>query len=407
MKSAEQAVIGGLLLDGKRLLSQALLIVSPSDFEDVDYREAMAAAVEIDNSCRPFDLVTLEERIGEACRIKLVEAAEAVPSISDESFKQYLRIVHEGAQIRKSASIVSKLTFGSEQLGIEEWRTELTKALTALNDNAMDTSVGAKEGFLHFMEIKDNPKEYYQTGMARLDKALKISAGDYVVVGGRPSTGKTAFTLQMMLNMAKRQRVMYFSLETSPDKIYDRLLSNYAKVPFANVKEGNLIDSHWKDITSCYDAFAALSFTVVPAAGWTVSQIKAKALQENAEVIFIDYLGLIKGMGNSIYERATTVSNDLHIMAQQTGIATIALAQLNRQTGREPSMMDLRDSGAIEQDADAIMIISQGEDEDSEARSLYIVKNKEGELSVINLHFKGEIQRFSELDYTHNMRSVS
>jgi len=408
MSSAEQAVIGALLLEGKRLLPNALCILSPADFGDEAYRDVYRAIMEIDTSGGEIDPVTLEGKLGKSYRETMVRAAEQVPAISRERFGDYLRIVSREAKLRRAEETVQSLSFiGTESGALEQWREGLSKAIGFLGDVETEATISAKEGFLRFVETKDNPKKYYQSGMARLDKALKISAGDYIIVGGRPSTGKTAFTLQMMLNMAKRHNVLYFSLETSAEKIFDRLLSNYTETPFEYVKDGKQLIDYWPVIHPKYDTFSKLRFGVVPAAGWTVSQIKAKALQENAEIVFIDYLGLLKGTGSSIYERATSISNDLHIMAQQTGIATVALAQLNRQAGREPSMSDLRDTGAIEQDADAILILTQSDENAPHSRSLYIVKNKEGELSVIDLCFEGKIQRFSERDYIHGHRNAS
>ena len=401
MISAEQSVIGAIILDSNKFLRAALLELSPDNFSDPDYRLIFKTACDIDNECKPCDIVTLEERLGDKYRDKLIKAAEALPSMSLEHFKEYARIIREKSQVSSAKDIISSLVLTpSDSADIEAYRDELSKALAMLNHPDMETTVNAKDGFLRFIEAKENPKEYFESGLARLDKSLKIGSGDYIVVGGRPSSGKTAFTLQLMLNMSAKRRALYFSLETSPEKIFDRLMTNYTGVPFADIKDGKRLaqTGAWEQITPFYDSFVRHDFGVVSAAGWTTSQIKAKAIQEKAEIVFIDYLGLIKGNGRSIYEKTTTISNDLHIMAQQTGIAVIALAQMNRQGESSPDMSSLRDSGAIEQDADAIIMLTKTEDKDPKRRELYITKNKEGELCVIHLYFNGSEQRFTELD---------
>ena len=130
--------------------------------------------------------------------------------------------------------------------------------------------------------------------------------------------------------------------------------------------------------------------------------IKSKALQLNADVIFIDYLTLVKDSGKNAYERATKISTDLHTLAQSEDMTVFALAQLNRQAAdneKKPSMSDLRESGQIEQDADAIMLLSGKRDTDTGIyadRTLFLAKNKEGETGEIDLIFRGDYQRFEE-----------
>ena len=141
----------------------------------------------------------------------------------------------------------------------------------------------------------------------------------------------------------------------------------------------------------------ALKLEVVSAAGWTAEQIKSKAVQARADVIFVDYLTLMKASGKTPYERATQISMDLHTLAQQMEIAVIALAQLNRAGKGDPDMTSLRESGQIEQDADAILLIHWPDQEDS-TRELIIAKNKEGETGKNFLRFDGKHQTFSEFN---------
>ena len=403
MRSAEQSVIGSIILDGNKYLREAILTLTANDFEDMFCKAVFEEATEIDSEGKEINAITLEEKLGTDWREQGLEAAEMVQRISEKDFAEYVRVVKENSQKRQAYRFLYELTFTSpSENSIEYCQEQLSKALSVLNNNSMNKSINAKESFLKFVETKDEPKKYFKSGFPRLDKVLKIGKGDFIIVGGRPSSGKTALTLQMMLNMAKRHKVVYFSLETSPEKLTERAISNYTATPLADIKDGERLkkSGSWEKITPFYDTFAKLNFNLVPAAGWTVSQIKSKAVQENAEIVIIDYLGLIKSNAHNLYEKTTEISNDLHIMAQQTEIATVALAQLNRGGKNEPDMTSLRDSGAIEQDADAIILLTRPEkDSNNSLRDLFIVKNKDGESNIkIFLEFKGYIQRFSELD---------
>ena len=216
-----------------------------------------------------------------------------------------------------------------------------------------------------------------------------------MVFGGRPSSGKTAFTLQTMLHMARKRKVCYFSLETSKEKIFDRLISSFTMTSFSEIKKSEIKD--WDTIINSYDEFAQLDFEIVAAAGWTVEQIKAKAIQCKAEVIFIDYLTLIKADGKNKLEQTTNTSIAIHTMAQQCGITVIALSQLNRGGKAELDMEALRESGQIEQDADCILLLQSTEPKEPCAdRELIIAKNKEGEIGKMILAFDGLHQKFFE-----------
>ena len=138
------------------------------------------------------------------------------------------------------------------------------------------------------------------------------------------------------------------------------------------------------------------------AAGWTAEQIKSKAVQAQAEIIFVDYLTLMKSSGKTPYERATQISMDLHTLAQQMGITVIALAQLNRAGKGAPDMTSLKESGQIEQDAYAILLIHWPDQEDS-TRELIIAKNKEGQTGKTTIAFDGRRQTFYEWDDRHRL----
>ena len=196
--------------------------------------------------------------------------------------------------------------------------------------------------------------------------------------------------------------MLYISLETNPDKLADRLIACDTGVNLSRIKTGEMEDGDWTRIVERSDRVRDLKFDVVQAAGWTVDQIRAKSIQEQAEIIFVDYLGLIASKGKSLYEQTTNASKALHTMAQDTGITVIALSQLNRSANSgEPDMTTLKDSGQVEQDADIILMLANPDDpQDKGRRKLMVRKNKEGRRGLIKLSFDGDKQRFYEIEET-------
>lgn len=240
----------------------------------------------------------------------------------------------------------------------------------------------------------DEKPVYIKTGLERLDEAMHISPGDFIIIGGRPSAGKTALSLQIAASMAKQNyTVYYFSLETSKRKLGARLMANQIYCPLDTVKNKavslNEIDGQAKNMK--------MPLYIRSAAGKNVAWMKAQALRKKAQVIFVDYLQLIHETGaKDRYAAITAISIALHELAQTTGIVVVALAQLNRnpsKPGATPTNSDLRESGQIEQDADAIILLSG----DNPDKYLFrLSKNKEGEIGDLPITFNKQIQRFQE-----------
>lgn len=237
-------------------------------------------------------------------------------------------------------------------------------------------------------KLNEKPK-YIPSGIPVLDKHLHLSPGNLFIIGGRPSAGKTALSLQMACEQTRRGfRVCYFSLETDPDTLTARIISNRLAVPLADVKSKTVPQS---DLDSLADLHK-LPLFIRSASGKGVGWIKAQAQRMKAQVIFIDYLQLLAASkAKDRYQQITSISIALHELAQTTGILVIALAQLNRNAAHtSPSTADLKESGQLEQDADAILLLS-GDDEKYQA---ILAKNKEGRIGEIPLTFDKPRQRF-------------
>lgn len=411
-ENAESAVIGCILMDGGTVMPEAVLSIGPEDFSRAEYRAIYRACLSLFQESRDIDVVTLREALSvagvdaNACMAVAVKAAEATPSI--RRYREYLTIVHqEGTKRRAGDCAAALLEAVNAGEPFEDCRRKAAEVLRCFDEpSASSGTVDAKAGLLSFMDEQEQERSYISTGFSRLDRNLWIEAGDYIIIGGRPSAGKTALTLQMALHMSKTRRVLYFSLETSARKLYDRAIANFAMVPLGRIKAHALTDDDWQRVTQAYDAFSRLRLEVVPASGWTVEQIRAKAIQSRAEVVFIDYITLIQATGRTMLERATQISIALHTFSQQCGVAVFALSQLNREGAGNPDMTSIRESGQIEQDADAVLLLYQP-DEDEAERALRTAKNKEGRTGELMLRFDGQHQRFFELETRHHLQEAA
>lgn len=237
-------------------------------------------------------------------------------------------------------------------------------------------------------KLNEKPK-YIPSGIPVLDKRLHLAPGNLFIIGGRPSAGKTALSLQMACEQARRGlRVCYFSLETDPDTLTARIISNRLAVPLADVKSKTVPQS---DLDSLADLHK-LPLFIRSASGKGTGWIKAQAQRMKAQVIFIDYLQLLTASkAKDRYQQITSISIALHELAQATGILVVALAQLNRNAAHaSPSTADLKESGQLEQDADAILLLSA----DKEEYQAILAKNKEGKIGEIPLTFDKTRQRF-------------
>ena len=241
----------------------------------------------------------------------------------------------------------------------------------------------------NYVRRLDEKPRYIPTGIPVVDRYLNLSPGNLFIIGGRPSAGKTALSLQIACEQARRGfRVCYFSLETDPDTLTARIIANRLAVPLADVKAKTVSQSDLDDLAELHKLPLYIRSASGKGAGW----IKAQAQRMKAQVIFIDYLQLLTASkAKDRYQQITSISIALHELAQTTGILVVALAQLNRNAAHaSPSTADLKESGQLEQDADAILLLSA----DKEQYQTILAKNKEGRVGEIPLTFDKTRQRF-------------
>lgn len=274
------------------------------------------------------------------------------------------------------------------------------------NEEQTVKSVNMLQGFSELLDDLEKKPNYYKTGYQKLDKNVLIDKGDMIILGGRPSLGKTTLASNIMVNMAARYRVDFFSLETSTKKIFHKIASSGARIHLTKILHSNLQDTDYNSLLSIASEYNNYKLNVIEASGMNVHDITSKALEDKADIIFIDYLQLVNEKITNPYERVSEISKKLHTFAQKEKVTVIALSQLKRNDNKEPTLSDLRESGQIEQDADVVLLIHnpnsnpEMEDLNKQSRTLIIAKNKNGEIGKINFDFYGGTQLFKEVYYS-------
>lgn len=388
--------IGGLTLCKRDVATEVMVEVDDSDFETKELQEAFNAIKGYWELRGYVDVVDLRETHKDVADL-IVECSKACEAecvvLSRERMEEWAKRIKENAALRRFQSLAvesaSALTTYEDLSEIYQQMGE-AMSLKAEEEDAWTYEDVLNDYVLHM----DEKPVYIKTGLERLDEALHISPGDFIIIGGRPSAGKTALSLQIAASMAKQNyTVYYFSLETSKRKLGARLMANQIYCPLDTVKNKavslNEIDGQAKNMK--------MPLYIRSASGKNVAWMKAQALRKKAQVIFVDYLQLIHETGaKDRYAAITAISIALHELAQTTGIVVVALAQLNRnpsKPGATPTNSDLRESGQIEQDADAIILLSG----DNPDKYLFrLSKNKEGEIGDLPITFNKQIQRFQE-----------
>ena len=325
--------------------------------------------------------------------------AEFIRNVTHDMMQGWARIVKEQAALSRARGLAFKIVDGSTRYadltGIYE---QLGEAINLHSERS--DFIPMCDGIDNYIRKLDDKPEYISTGLRALDNNLHLVPGNFVVIGGRPSAGKTALSLQLACEIAKNGRkVAYFSLETDPDTLYARIIANQLGVPLHTVKNKTVsIDEldRLADIKK-YPLF------VRSAAGKSVGWIRTQSIRMQAKVVFVDYLQLIHQAGaKDRYSAVTEISMALHEFAQSTGTLVVALAQLNRETARAgipPTAADLRESGQIEQDADAIILLAQKVKTQKRPEEHYhfaLEKNKEGNVGSLDITFQMETQQFKE-----------
>ena len=403
--SAQVAVLGSLLIEPK-LAGEALEQLRPEDFTTPKCRMVFEAIRSLYTEGRPTDPVTVRDKLGgrpeDAWSRYLLECMELTPTASN--VWEYAALLREQARMAKVAELGGLLQASRDLDGARGYIAQLNELLVERRGvQRMDMA----QMLLTFTDRHSGtPVEYMTWGLPKVDAGTYTEMGDMVVLGGYPSAGKTALAVSMAYHQAKDRRVGFYSLETNQYKLADRLMANLAGIEMPTIKRNEITGEQWKRVADRSDRIRARQLDLIEASGMSAQDIQADALAHRYEIVYIDYLQLIEPETRKVNrtEQVSVISRDLQKLAHGTGRLVVALSQLSRPDKVaedkvvEPTMSDLRESGQIEQDADAIMLLYLEEPgrPDVSRRILKVAKNKEGTRGRIYLVFDGQFQRFRE-----------
>lgn len=402
----EAAIVGSIAGGGCKDIGLLFTELSEEDFSDSLCKAVFAAELRLFHKSVNIDRISLVHELGDDEYSPFLAACIGKQA---GNAADYARILKERAKLDSLRAEASALQLATN-LGDATAAVEAINGLMVARKTIKSRSMADVAQSFSTRHSTSKKPDYLRFGFPKLDKMLYTEPGDFVVVAGEPSAGKTALATQMAVTLAAKKRVGFFTLETSIDKIEDRIYCQQTRIPMAKIKENNLTEPEWHSIAEASENIFKLQMEIVHASGWTVSDIQSYSLAKRFEVVFIDYLQIIQSPRSrraaGRYEQVTEISMALHAMAQTHGITVVALAQLSRpekkKNGRPdpPSMHDLRESGQIEQDADSILLIYRlNPNDNGGARVLKVGKNKDGDWAEFTLDFDGPTQFFSESRY--------
>lgn len=403
IRSAEMAVAGSILVDDK-CLSAVRKEVTAGDFLYDDCKAVFEAACVLADAGRPVDPITVLGEKSELQHDFLLGAMEITPTARNAG--EHAKIVAQEATRRYCVEMLSgaveELSAGQDPAHvIGDVQREAGKVLEdRTRGDVVHVADVVTDLLSKWMWGDGEYLSFLPTGYRRLDDILGgglIKEGMYVLAA-RPGCGKTTLALNIALQMLKaKKRVLFVSLEMSREQISTRLLSLLTGKPFAELASGRAFkeDSKvWDDITSKTGEVGAYKLDIYDQAGATVDRILLDAQSKEYDCVVIDYLGLLdQKKGTSRYEKITYTSGEIKRMARKLGIPVLCLAQLNREVegrnGGEPRLSDLRDSGSIEQDADAVLLLHSENREDAKDyegtfTKVIVAKNRHGKAGKVD-----------------------
>lgn len=381
---AEQSVIGSMLMDKEAIIA-ASEIVTARDFYQQQYGIMFETMVELFNEGKPVDLVTLQDRLKEKDVPPEVSSLDFVRDIittvpTSANVKSYANIVREKAVLRRLIKVNEEIA-NTCYAGKEPLEQILASTEKSVFDLLQSRSSGE---FVPIRQVALNVLEKIEaasktqgtvtgipTGFIDLDyKTSGMQPSDFVLIAARPSMGKTAFVLNLVDHVAVRKGLpcMIFSLEMSKEQLVNRMLAMESNVDSQKLRTGNLTDSDWDAIVEGIGVIGNSKLVIDDTPGISITELRSKCrkmkLEQGLSMIIIDYLQLMSGSGGksseSRQQEISEISRSLKALAREMNAPVVALSQLSRacetRTDHRPMLSDLRESGAIEQDADVVML---------------------------------------------------
>ncbi len=427
---AEQAVIGSMLTDKDAIMS-AVETLKPEDFYREDNKIIYEAILNLYNRAEPVDIITLKTELQTMKQLESVGGLEYIAQLPDKvpttaNVEQYIKIVEEKSALRaliKTANDLISLGYDQTQ-DVEDILDTAERKIFDVIQNRNQKGYSSIKDILvdSFTQLEQlyNQKQHITgvpTGFADLDF---ITAGlhksDLVILAARPAMGKSAFALNLATNAAVRYNtpVAIFSLEMSKEQMTNRILCSEAMVDSNKVRTGKIEDDDWQKLAEASGNLSQAQIFIDDTPGISVMEIRAKCrklkLEKNIGMVVIDYIQLVQGSNKrngSREQEISEISRSLKILAKEINVPVIALSQLSRSVEQRPDhrpmLSDLRESGAIEQDADIVMFLYRDDyyNQESEKKNIaevILAKHRAGSTGTVELLWLGSYTKFANLD---------
>ncbi|OGR23840.1 MAG: replicative DNA helicase [Desulfuromonadales bacterium GWD2_54_10] len=444
---AEMSILGGILIDNDAI-NRVLEVLTAEDFYRESHRKIFQAMMRLSDLREPCDLITMSEMLRKQGELEEVGGASYLATLVDyvptaANISYYCKIVKEKSINRRLISVATEIvTLGyDEQSDVNDLLDLAQKNIYEISENKLrpqyvPVQAVLKEAFMILKTLHDR-KEHITgtpTGYVDLDHMTAgFQPGDLVIIAARPSMGKTTLALNIAEYASadphnkKKVASVIFSLEMGKEQLVMRFLASIAKVDFGRMRTGHFLDSDWPRLTRAAGILHDSKIFIDDSPAISILELRSKCRRLKSEhdigLIIIDYLQLMRGGANpeSRQQEISEISRSLKALAKELGVPVIALSQLNRElekrADKRPMMSDLRESGAIEQDADVIMFVyreavycehcrkrdnscTQNHDRSAE---LIIGKQRNGAIGTVNLAFFGEHTRFENLSERSDM----
>ena len=427
---AEQSVIGSMLMDRDAIVTASEQL-SAEDFYHQQYGVMFEAMTELYSEGKPVDLVTLQDRLNKKNIASEALSMEAISTLvnnvpTSANIKQYARIVYEKSMLRKlikiNEEIENECYLGKEKMDDIMELTE-KKVFGLLRDRSSGDFVPVSKIALDVLErieaaSKNNsPVTGIPTGFTDLDyKTSGLQPSDLILIAARPSMGKTAFVLNIAqyVTLKKNFTTAIFSLEMSKEQLVNRLFSMESYVDAQKLRTGNLTGTDWDKLVESVGIIGNSNLIIDDTPGISVAELRSKCrkfkLEKGLDLVIIDYLQLMSAGRRSSENRQqeiSEISRSLKSLAREIKAPVIALSQLSRavepRPDNRPMLSDLRESGAIEQDADVVMFIYRDDyyNKDSENKNMaeiIIAKQRNGPIGTVNLVWLKEFTKFANAE---------
>ena len=427
---AEQAVLGSMLTDKDAVIS-AIEVLKEEDFYRTDNRAIYEAILNLYNRAEPIDIITVKAELESIGKFEQVGGLTYLASLPDKvpttaNAMKYIKIVEEKSTLRnliKTANEIIELGYdptedvedimeGAEKKIFNIMQNKDKKGYAPIQDILVESFNQLEELYNRKQHITGVP-----SGFIELDyKTAGFHGSDLVLIAARPAMGKSAFALNIATNAAVRANVpvVIFSLEMSKEQMVNRILCSEAMVDSNKVRTGKLEEDDWTKLAGSIGPLSDSEIYIDDTPGISVSEIRAKCrklkLEKNIGMVVIDYLQLIQGSNKrngSREQEISEISRSLKILAKEINVPVIALSQLSRAVEQRPDhrpmLSDLRESGAIEQDADIVMFLYRDdyynkESEKKDIAEVIIAKHRGGSLGTVELLWLGSYTKFVNLE---------